>query len=102
MATARKRFPNARGVLCVWLRRAFEQTICARFEMLREAHERRDSEWILAAFNAADGLGVNADQLGEAFLRQIRPQTGVRHVAANDAQELLIRHTRSWSVSALR
>ena len=60
--------------------------------MLREADERRDAEWILAALNAADGLGVDADQFGETLLRQVRPQTGVGHVAANDAQEFLIGH----------
>ena len=70
--------------------------------MLRESDERGNSERILAAFDAADGLGVNADEFGETFLRQIRPQTDVGHIAANDAQEFLVRHARSWSVSALR
>lgn len=70
--------------------------------MLREANERGDAEGIFAAFDATDGFGVNADQLGETFLRKIRPQTGVGHVAANDAQELLVRHALLWSVSTLR
>ncbi len=70
--------------------------------MLRKADERRDTKGILAAFDAADGLGVDADQFGKTLLRQIRPQTGVGHIAANDAQEFLIGHSCSWSVSALR
>ena len=101
-AAARKRFPNASGVLSVWLGSAFEQAIGARFEMLREVDERRDTERILAALNAADGLGVDTDQFCETLLRQIRPQTGVGHVAANDAQESFVGHATSWSVSALR
>ena len=40
--------------------------------MLRETHERRDAERILAALNAADGLGVDADQFGETLLRKVR------------------------------
>ena len=74
----------------VWLGSTFEQTIGACFQMLRDADERPNSERIFTALNASDGLGVNAHQFGEALLRQIRPQTGVGHVAANDAQELLI------------
>ena len=54
--------------------------------MLNEENERGDAERILAALNAADGLGVNADQFRETFLRQVSPQTSVGHVAANDAQ----------------
>ena len=89
-------------MLRVWFRGTFEQTIGACFEMLRETDERRDTERILAALDAADGLRVNADQFGETLLRQVRPQTGVGHIAANDAQESFVRHARSWSVSALR
>ena len=66
--------------------------------MLGETHQRRDSKGILAALNAANRLGMDADQLCNTFLRQIRPQTGVGHVAANDAQEILIRHPCLWSV----
>lgn len=89
-AAAGKRLADAGSVLSVWLGSAFEQTIGARFEMLREADERRDAERILAAFDAADGLGVNADQFGKTLLRQVRPQPGVGHVAADDAQESLV------------
>ena len=81
---------------------ASHDTIGAGFEMLCEADERCDAERIFSAFDAADGLGVNADQFRETLLRQIRPQTGVGHVAANDAQEGFVRHAPSWSVSALR
>ena len=66
--------------------------------MLGKARQRSDSKGILAAFNAANRLGMDADQLGKTFLRQIRPQTGVGHVAANDAQEILVRHPCLWSV----
>ena len=60
-------------MLGVWLGDAFEQTIRAGFEMLRETNERRDAERIHAALNAADGLGVDADQFGETLLRKVRP-----------------------------
>lgn len=70
--------------------------------MLREANECRNAERVFSPFNAANGLGVNADQLGKTLLRQIRPQTGVGHIAANDTKELLVGHSSSWSVSALR
>lgn len=66
--------------------------------MLGKACQRSDSKGIFAAFNAANRLGMDADQLGKAFLRQIRPHTGVGHVAANDAQENLVRHPCLWSV----
>ena len=66
--------------------------------MLGKAHQRRDGEGIFAAFNAANRLGMDTDQLGQTFLRQIRPQTGVGHVAANDAQEILVGHPCLWSV----
>ena len=66
--------------------------------MLCEADERSDAEGILAAFDAADGFRVDAHQLGEAFLRQIRPPTGDSHIAAYDAQEIFVRHACSWSV----
>ena len=66
--------------------------------MLGKAHQRRDSKGIFAAFNAANRLWMDADQLGQTFLRQIRPQTGVSHVATNDAQEILIGHPCLWSV----
>lgn len=98
----RERFANPGGLLRVWRRDSLDQPIGTRIEMLRETNERGDAEWVLAAFDAPDGFGVNAHQLGEAFLRQIRPQSGVGHVAANDAQELFVRHALSWSVSALR
>lgn len=65
--------------------------------MLGKAHQRSDSKGILAPFNAANRLGVDADQLGKTFLRQVRPQTGIGHVAANDAQEMLVRHPCLWS-----
>ena len=66
--------------------------------MLGKAHQRRDRKGILATFNTANRLGMDADQLGETFLRQIRPQTGIGHVAADDAQEMLVRHPCLWSV----
>lgn len=72
-------------MLRVWWRDTFDQPIGARFKMLGEANERGDAERIFSALNTADGFCVNADQLGEALLRQIRPQTGVGHIAANDA-----------------
>ena len=65
--------------------------------MLGKAHQRRDGKGILAAFNAPNRLGMDADQLGKTFLRQIRPQSGVGHIAANDAQEILVRHPCLWS-----
>lgn len=66
--------------------------------MLRDADERGDAEGILATLDAADGLGMNADQFGKTLLRQIRPYSGVGHVATNDAQEFLVRHPCLWSV----
>ena len=66
--------------------------------MLGKAHQRGDRKGIFAAFNAANRFGMDANQLGKTFLRQIRPQTGVGHVAANDAQEMLVRHPCLWSV----
>ena len=66
--------------------------------MLGKAHQRGDRKGIFAAFNAANRLGMNADQFGKTFLRQIRPQPGVGHVAANDAQEILVIHPRLRSV----
>ena len=66
--------------------------------MLGEPDKCGDTEGIHPALDTADGLGVNADQFSETFLRQIRPQTGAGHVAANDAQESFVRHSLSWSV----
>ena len=66
--------------------------------MLGKAHQRSDSKGIFAALNAANSLGMDADQLGQTLLRQIRPQTGGGHVAADDAQGILVRHPCLWSV----
>ena len=66
--------------------------------MLREANECRHSKGIFTTFNAADRFRVNSHQLGEAFLRKIRPQAGGGHIPADDAQERFVRHARLWSV----
>ncbi len=66
--------------------------------MLREANERRHTKGIFAALNAANRFRVNPNQLGEAFLRQIRPQAGGGHILADDAQESFVRHAPLRSV----
>ena len=93
-----KRLANPGRVSRVWCGDALDQPICASFEMLGEPVECGDTEGIQPALDAADGLGVNADQFSETFLRQICPQTGVGHVASDDPQESFVRHAISWSV----
>ena len=61
-----------------------DKPIGAGFKMLREANECGDAEGVFSAFDAPDAFGVNAHQLGEAFLRQIRPSSGGGHVATDD------------------
>ena len=98
LPSTRECFANPGGSLGVWWRHTLDQPIGTGFKMLRDANERGDAERILAAFDAANGLGVDAHQFRETFLSQIRPQTGVGHVATDDAQENLVRHAPLWSV----
>jgi hypothetical protein len=93
-----KCFPNPCGLSRVRWRDAAEKLIRAGLKMLRKTDERGDAERILAALDTADGLRMDADQLGKTLLRQIRPQSGVGHVAANDAEQFLVGHPCLWSV----
>ncbi len=93
-----ERLANPRGLLRIGQRDTLDQAIGARFKVLCKADEGGDAKGIFAAFDTADGLRMDADQLGKALLRQIRPQSGVGHVAANDAEDFLVRHPCLWSV----
>jgi hypothetical protein len=98
LTAAWHRFANTGRLLSIHWRNSFEQSIGTRFEVLRKPCEGNHSEGILAPLDVADGLCVDAHQLCETFLRQIRPQTGGSHVTADDAKEVLVGHSRLWSV----
>ena len=72
---------------------SFQQTIRGDFEVLGNSGEAGHGKRIPAAFDAADGLPVNANQFRQTLLRQTRTEARVLNVLANTTKDLAVVHS---------
>ena len=63
---------------------AIQQSVRADFECIAHSCERNDRHGKSAVLNVADGLPVNAGELGETFLREVGLESGRFHVLPDE------------------
>jgi hypothetical protein len=71
---------------------SFQQPVRANFQVLGDTGKRSYGKRIAPTFDATDGFPVDTNQLRQAFLRHVGPESRFPDALAENLQDLAIGH----------